>query len=233
VSQSCFSLFPGDLTLSPPSLQIDTHVLGPLQTNCYVLRSGGECWVVDPGWPGVLPGWLRQAGAAPGRILLTHGHGDHLGGVAELKEAFPQAVLCCPAGDAEMLSDPELNLSVMFGMELIAPPADELIEPGDSLSLGETVWTVLDTSGHTAGGVSYYCAGAGTVLTGDSLFYASVGRTDFPGASAVRLKDNILKALFSLPDDTKVLAGHGPATTIRREKGRKYFAPGEPFSNSW
>ena len=209
--------------MSVPNLQIDVLVLGPLGANCYVLRADGDCWVVDPGWPGVLPQWLAQAGAAPSRILLTHGHGDHIGGAAELKQAFPQALLCCPADDAAMLANPELNLSSLFFLELVAPPADELLQPGRALALGHTNWLVLDTSGHTPGGVSFYCAEAKTVLTGDALFEQSVGRTDFPGASSSRLIGNIFKSLLSLPDDTKVLAGHGLSTTIGDERLRNPY----------
>jgi hydroxyacylglutathione hydrolase len=204
-------------------LQIDVLVLGPLQANCYILRAGGECWVVDPGWPGLVPPWLKEAGLAPSRILLTHGHGDHIGGVTELKEAFPQALVCCPAGDADMLADPERNLSGVFLLDITAPPADELLQPGRTLALGKTSWLVLDTSGHTPGGVSYYCQGAKVVLTGDALFELSVGRTDIPGANSARLIRNIVKSLLSLPDDTKVLAGHGFSTTIGSERSRNPY----------
>jgi glyoxylase-like metal-dependent hydrolase (beta-lactamase superfamily II) len=206
-------------------LQIDVLALGPAQANCYILRAGGECWVVDPGWSGTVLPWLEEAHAAPSRILLTHGHGDHIGGVTELKEAFPQVLLCCPEGDADMLGDPQRNLSGLFFLDITAPPADELLQAGRTLNLGEMSWLVLDTSGHTPGGVSFYCPQAGVVLTGDALFQGSVGRTDFPGASSARLIRNIVKSLLSLPDDTKVLAGHGASSTIGREKLRNPYLP--------
>ena len=200
-------------------LCIDTIALGPLQTNCYVLRSGGDCWVVDPGmWPQPLMDFLGKQSAAPSAALLTHGHGDHIGGVDALRKAFPAMKVLCPAGDAAMLTDADLNLSAPFGMPVAVAAADELLAPGDSLELGETRWQVLDTAGHTPGGVSYYCPAEAVVITGDALFSASIGRTDIPGGDGERLVENLRQHLLSLPDETRVLPGHGPATTIGRER---------------
>jgi hydroxyacylglutathione hydrolase len=209
--------------LPSSELQIDTLVLGPAESNCYVLQADGECWVVDPGWPGALLRRLKVAHLAPSRLLLTHGHADHIGGAAELKKAFPQCLLCCPTGDADMLTDPERNLSAAFGLRITAPRADELLDPLRTLALGSSSWQVLDTSGHTPGGVSFYCRSAGAVFTGDALFALSIGRTDLPGASLRRLLGNIRLNLLSLPDDTKVFAGHGLPTTIGTERARNPF----------
>ena len=199
-------------------LEIDTLILGPAEANCYILRAGGDCWVVDPGWPGTLPGWLKERKLSPSRILLTHGHADHIAGVAELKDAFSRCLLCCPADDAEMLADPELNLSAVFLLHITAPPPDEPLQPLQTLLLGPSRWLVVDTSGHTPGGASYYCPEAKVVLTGDSLLAGSRGRTDLPGSDTGRLLANIRDYLLSLPDDVKVLAGHGIATTIGVER---------------
>jgi len=205
-------------------VRIKTLVLGPLETNAYVLRSGDDCAVVDPGMmPEPLLEFLRAEGTPPGRILLTHGHGDHLAGVADVRAAFPAARLCCPADDAAMLPDARANLSAMFGLPATAPAPDELLRPGDVVKVGESAWLVLDTSGHTPGGVSFYCESAGAVIVGDALFAGSIGRTDFPGADEERLLRNIRRNLLSLPDETKILPGHGPATTVEAERNNNPF----------
>ena len=209
-------------------LEIHTLVLGPLETNCYVLRDVEEYWVVDPGLgPEPLLQFLRAAKASPRRILLTHGHGDHIAGVAAVKAAYPGARLCCPAGDAGLLSDPTGNLSGPFGFALTAPEADELLEPGQTLAMGQAAWGLLDTSGHTPGGMSFYCRQDGVVLTGDALFAGSIGRIDIPGASAGRLLTNIRRHLLTLPDATRVLPGHGPETTIGQERRNNPFLTGD------
>src|SRR5208282_5618914 len=109
----------------------------------------------------------------------------------ELKAAHPQVRIACPAADEAMLTSSQANLSAAFGEDITAPPADDLLQAGQTLSLGDIGWQVLDTSGHTPGGVSYYCPPAGVVLTGDALFAGGIGRTDLPGASDWRLLRNI------------------------------------------
>ncbi len=216
------------MTRSPTWVELTALVLGPLQTNTYILRCGGECWVVDPGiWPGPLIERLGALSVGPAKAMITHGHFDHIAGIDELKAAFPRVRVICPAADAAMLTSGELNMSAAFGVSSTVSPADDLIEPGAALTLGDSSWTVLDTSGHTKGGVSFYCAKAGMVLTGDALFADSVGRTDIPGGSASRLLRNIRQNLLALPDDTKVYPGHGEASTIGHEKQYNPFFAGK------
>ncbi len=210
--------------MSRPALEIETFVLGPLQTNTYLLRSGGACVVVDPGMdPDPLVQYLLDEQIEPGRIWLTHGHGDHIAGVNALKDTFPEIRLCCPAGEADMLTDANANLSAPFGLNVTCPSADQLLEPGTAQMIGPTAWQVLDTSGHTKRGVSFYCSQASVVLTGDALFASSVGRTDIPGANMNQLITNIRDQLLVLPDDTQVLPGHGPKTTIGVERRTNPF----------
>ena len=219
------------------TLQIETLVLGPLETNSYVLWSetpcdeesdtggrvspggGANCWIVDVGmWSKPLVELLHERNLDPQRILLTHCHGDHIGGVEYVKGAFGGVRICCPATEKEMLKDPELNLSATFLMGIEAPDPDELLAPGEVLHMGPLAWEVLDTSGHTPGGLSFYCPEEGVVFCGDALFADSIGRTDIPRGDHERLIENIRRNLLSLPDETRVYPGHGPETTIGRER---------------
>ena len=208
--------------------KINIHIkkleLGPLETNSYVVWTTDDCWVVDVGMlPANLENFLEAESLSPSRVLLTHGHGDHIGGVEFLIKNFPAAKLYCPAGDVEMLSSPDKNLSGALLLSIVSPPADEILNPGDTLKMGEFTWNVLDTSGHTKGGVSFYCPEESVVITGDALFFGSIGRSDIPGGDGERLLENIRNNLMTLPDDTRVLPGHGPETTIGAEKRSNPF----------
>ena len=207
------------------ALAIDTFVTGPLEVNTYVLRSAGECCVVDPGsmTPDRFTRFLTDEGIDVSRIWLTHGHGDHIAGVTMLKGMFPAAAVHCPAADVDMLTDPARNLSTWYDVSVTASPPDAAIRPGDALALGETTWEVLDTSGHTPGGVSFYCQADRVVLTGDALFAGGIGKTEIPGGDMDRLIANILEGLLALPDETRVLPGHGPETTIGAERRTNSF----------
>lgn len=213
-------------------LHIHVIPMGPLETNCYVLwreesaAPAGQtpCWIVDVSlWSKPMVEFLRERRLEPKRALLTHGHGDHIGGLAYLCEHFPRMSISCPADDAPMLGSPELNLSATFLMGIVAPAAHELLQPGDELDLEGLTWRVLDTSGHTPGGASYYCPSENVVFTGDSLFAGSIGRCDIPGGDHNRLVRNIREHLLSLPDETRIFPGHGPETTIGREKTHNPF----------
>jgi len=200
------------------SVEILTFVTGPFETNTYLTRSAGECWVIDPGMgPRGLLEFLARRQLCPDRAVLTHAHCDHVAGIRDLRASVGDVPVWCPAGDADMLTDPALNLSSAFGLPIALPPPDEVFRPGDTLKLGDSAWAVLDTSGHTPGGVSLYCAAEGVVFSGDALFARSIGRTDFPGADGARLVGNIRENLLSLPAETKVYPGHGPATSIGEE----------------
>ncbi len=220
-------------------LKVHCLPLGELMTNCWVLAIEQEqpspCWVIDPDDDGPVIDFLAKRNYVPQRIVITHGHGDHIRGIAGVKQRYPQAIITASAGDAHMLTDPVANLSMLLGVKIVAPPAEQTVQPGDELTLGGTAfpgcaaqagksvpptltWKVLDLAGHTAGGVGCYSQQAGVVVVGDALFADSIGRTDFPGCSGKRLLANIHNHLMTLPDATRVLPGHGAPTTIGQER---------------
>jgi len=205
-------------------VEIVTFEVGPFLTNTYVVRAGDACWVIDPGIePGALVDFLTREAIVPDRVVLTHGHCDHIAGIPNLRGSVGPVEVWCPAADAPMLSDATLNLSAPFGQPMAFDPPDQVFHPGQTLTLGELAWTVLDTSGHTPGGVSLYCISEGIVFTGDALFAGSIGRTDLPGADGAGLVAHIREALLTLPAETTVYAGHGPATTIGAERQHNPF----------
>lgn len=202
---------------------IKTLVVGELQTNAYIVGcpETKAAAVVDPGAEGER---ILKAAAAEGFtlrfILLTHGHADHTGAVAALRRATAAKVLVHRA-DALMLTDAALNLSLYFGAGYTAGPPDGELKDGDVVEIGKLALEVRHTPGHTPGSVSF--AGAGAVFSGDTLFAGSVGRTDFPGGSLQQLLRSIKERLLSLPDETAVYPGHGPATTIGEEREQNPF----------
>jgi glyoxylase-like metal-dependent hydrolase (beta-lactamase superfamily II) len=206
------------------AVKIGVYPLGPLQVNTCVIRCGRECAIVDPTCgAGRIVREQLEAGPPPRRILLTHAHADHFAGIEEIRSLVKDVEVCGPAGDAEMLSDPVANLSMFVGLPADPGRLDRMLRPGQIVWVGRSVWRVLDTSGHTPGGISFYCRQAATVIVGDTLFAGGIGRYDLPGASFQRLRDNIRANLFALPPETRVVPGHGPETTIEVEKSTNPF----------
>ncbi len=208
-------------------MKVDGFQLGDYMTNCYVVRESDDakpCWIIDPGdRPQELLTFLEQNALEPQQIVLTHGHVDHIAGIPLLKQTYPDLPVWMAKNDAYMLTDNMLNLSFMSGEPLQLEAADHLFDIGDTLRFGELSFVVLSTPGHTVGGVSLYCQKYSTVFSGDALFAGSVGRSDFPGGSHETLIQGIKEQLLVLDDDTIVYSGHGPATTIGREKQTNQF----------
>ena len=208
----------------PSSVRVETAVDPFFGENAHVLfeRPGGRCWIVDPSFdpqPRDIAAIVAEHALVPAAILVTHCHGDHIGGIDAIRQRWPEVELYVPAAEVDWLGDPVKNLSAGFGISLrIAAPVSRAIRPGDALQLDGLAWQVLDASGHSPGSVAYYCPAGRVLITGDALFAGSIGRTDFPGSDHGRLLGNIRTNLLSLPDDVVVHAGHGPNTTIGQER---------------
>ena len=208
-------------------MKIDRLILGAYETNCYVLcndDSARDCLIIDPGLKAdELIDFLTEQKLNPVAVVLTHGHIDHTAGVAALRSGFPEIKVYIHNLDAEMLTDPTINLSAMSGSGFVTEPEDVSLKERDVIDLAGVKLLVLHTPGHTPGGISLYSKEDGVVFVGDTLFADSIGRTDFPGGSTSQLLDSVREKLFILPEETQVYPGHGPATTIAAEKAHNPF----------
>lgn len=197
--------------------------LGALGANCYVIgcEETKEAMVIDPGGnPRGIINLLDQKGYKLKYIVNTHGHIDHIAGNEGLREATG-ATLAIHKADAEMLTNPMLNLSQMMGKPVAHEPAELLLNEGDVLEVGNIKLKVIHTPGHTKGSICLLAENK--LFAGDTLFEGSIGRTDFPGGSFEDLNNAVKTKLFTLPDNTHVYCGHGPITTIGYEKKSNPF----------
>jgi glyoxylase-like metal-dependent hydrolase (beta-lactamase superfamily II) len=201
--------------------------LGPFATNCYVVSVPGaaDCWIVDASFePGEMIDHVRAQGLRPAAVILTHAHVDHIAGLDDVARAFPKTPVMIHEAERDWLTDPMLNLSGAYGLPISFRQPDRLLRDADTLALGPTTWRVLHTPGHSPGGIALVLKGEPHVaLTGDALFAGSIGRTDFPGCSFEALAASIREKLYTLPADTVIHPGHGPATTIGREMKSNQF----------
>ncbi|MCB8983527.1 MAG: MBL fold metallo-hydrolase [Ardenticatenaceae bacterium] len=199
--------------------------LGPLQTNCYMLvcEETLDTAVIDPSWNGrALAATLDERGYNLTHILLTHSHFDHVAGLAELKAEKPAPIYIHP--DAiPTLRDATMSAALWNIRFPSPPPPDEMLDAGQILQIGRLAVHVLFTPGHAPGHVSFYLPEHKVVFDGDVLFQQSIGRTDLPGGDYDLLLRSIREQLLTLPDETQVLPGHGPATTIGAEKQTNPF----------
>ena len=196
-------------------MEYQRFIMGNLFTNCYLVWSDRTAGVIDPGGPVTeLIRLIRERGLSLQWIVNTHGHADHIMGNAELRREFG-APLLIHAADRPMLSSPDANLSSMLGDGFVSPDADRTLKHGDRLALGGEQLTVLETPGHTPGGISLVAPGL--VFSGDALFLESIGRTDFPGGDRRQLVNSIRTHLLTLLPETVVLPGHDAPTTIGYE----------------
>lgn len=208
-------------------MQLYSFPLGSLWTNCYLLAaSNGDAVVVDPGGPaGEVSAVINKEKLNVKWILLTHGHVDHIAGIGELRPSSANGVAIM-AEDADCLTNARANLSSDFGGRVEMQGADRLMADGDSFELGDMSIDVIATPGHTRGGCCFYASEGDDALliSGDTLFARSIGRTDFPGGDEPTLIDSLRK-LAKFPDELAVFPGHGPATTIGEERALNPFWP--------
>jgi glyoxylase-like metal-dependent hydrolase (beta-lactamase superfamily II) len=205
------------------NFNVASIVSQPFQENTYVawLEGRSDCLVIDPGLePHLILDYLRREKLTPAMILNTHGHGDHIGGNATVKQAFPNAPLVIGEIDEPMLSDSMLNVSGLAGFRITSPPADRVVREGDIVEAAGFRLEVRHIPGHSPGHVVFIWNehGPKIVFGGDVLFAGGVGRWDLPGGSARTLLSGIRDKLLTLPPDTRVLPGHGPETTIATER---------------
>jgi hydroxyacylglutathione hydrolase len=208
---------------------LETFPVGPLACNCTILgdEEAGEAIVIDPGDEvGRIHRRLTELGLKLKQILVTHAHIDHVGGALKLKRLTGAPIL---------LNENDLPLLKMMEMQAgwIGIPTPETAPPDESLADGMRVGLdhypaeVLHTPGHTQGSVCLHFAPLKLLIAGDTLFAGSIGRTDLPGGNSRQIIESIEDSLLTLPDETKVLTGHGPATTIGAERRSNPFLRGQ------
>ncbi len=204
-------------------IHIRSCEMGMAAANCYIVHDDGhKGFIVDPGDRSEkLISIIRDEEIDLEYIILTHGHGDHIGGVESILEAFPAAKIVAHTDEKELLNDPSLNLSREVCGKAISFDAGLYVRDGERLKIGEIDLEFIHTPGHTKGGMCILMdipEGGKALFSGDTLFMQSIGRTDFPGGDYSTLIKSIRTKLYSLPDDTLVLPGHMGATEIGNEK---------------
>ncbi|MCI5721656.1 MAG: MBL fold metallo-hydrolase [Firmicutes bacterium] len=199
-------------------MTVKKFITGPVQANTYlVYDETKDGFVVDPGaYNAQLNQMIEQEGINLKYIVLTHGHADHIGGVESVLKLCPDAKIIAHRLEEEMLTKPELNISVEIYGKPIVIKTDIFVDDMDSVKCGNMELVFMHTPGHSVGGMCILCDGC--IFSGDTLFRASIGRTDFEGGSFPQIVKSIKEKLFVFPDNTLVYPGHMSETTIGYEK---------------
>jgi hydroxyacylglutathione hydrolase len=210
-------------------LEIVTFILGPVQTNAYLVGEPdtGEAAVIDPAWDGqVILDEAGRRGWRIGNIWLTHAHFDHLGGAAAVADnSSPPPPVALHPGDYMLWRNQ--GGAPYFGFRIDPGPEPTIdLSHGQILRLGKQRLEARYTPGHTPGHMVFYCKEAGVVFCGDLIFAGSVGRTDLPGGDYETLIESIQVQILTLPDETRLLSGHGPETTVGVERAYNPFLQG-------
>jgi hydroxyacylglutathione hydrolase len=219
--------------------RIDTFVLGDYQTNCHVVtipddpQCEGKCWIVDCGYePQEMIEAISAKGLQPQAIFLTHCHSDHIAGIDDAMARFGPLSVTCHVSEEAWNMTPELNLSGYSGRDVRVTPPDRLVTGGESVTMGSTSWDVVHAPGHSPGCVLFVHEPSQTILAGDTLFAGSIGRCDFPTADPEAHRKTITM-MMEFDDSYRVLPGHGPETTIGKERQTNPFVINGMLRAAW
>ncbi|MCX6357108.1 MAG: MBL fold metallo-hydrolase [Candidatus Aureabacteria bacterium] len=211
---------------------LDTVAVGPLQANCHILGCGVKrcAAVIDPGGDaGLIAGRLDALGLVPVCIIDTHAHPDHTAANAELVKKY-RVPLMIHEADAPLLAQAGLMRALIGFFFPASPEPDRLLRDGDTIPIGRLTLRVIHTPGHSPGGICLFCVPgekeAPILMSGDTIFEGSVGRTDLPGGSHEELIESLRRKIMTLPANTMIFCGHGPATTLAHERAHNPFLQG-------
>ena len=197
--------------------------VGIMGVNCYIIGDLNEALIVDPGSnPETIISALENENIKAKYILLTHCHFDHIMAVESLVNELGVKVIACQT-EKENLLAPSVNFTDRYSRKPLSVSADIYVSDDEEIKSGDFSFKVIETPGHTSGSMCLYCESEGVLISGDTLFYQSVGRCDLPTGNEATLIRSIKEKLFTLPDEVSVLPGHGENTTIRHEKTNNPF----------
>jgi glyoxylase-like metal-dependent hydrolase (beta-lactamase superfamily II) len=205
--------------------------LGDIAANCYLLaEEPPAALVIDPGdEPEKVVARLEAAKLTPAWIVNTHGHGDHIGANAGVRARYPEVKIAVGRGDEKMLPSPARNLSFFTGGRVRSPKADRVLEDGDLFEFARWTFRVIGLPGHTRGGIGLFTEdldGGPALFSGDAIFREGIGRSDLPGGDGDLLVRGLEEKVLTLPANTVIYPGHGPATTVAHEKANNPFLGG-------
>ncbi len=204
-------------------MKIETITVGPLQANCFIVwdEETKEALVIDPGdEPDRIINLIKENRLNVKYILCTHAHFDHVGALPELKKGTGAAIAIHE--EEKEIYEGARDMAVFFGYDIEKLPEPDLyLKDGDPIKIGNLEFRIMHTPGHSPGGICLY--GNGVIFTGDTVFAGSVGRTDFYGGSEKELK-NSFRRILSLPEEIRILPGHGPSSTVGEERRENFFS---------